>query len=446
MEARRDVFGLEDEAIDSDYLHFLYQGSEHLSAGDLNGAREALEKSYRLKPRHQKTASLLALTYFKLGVYDRALDLYHQLCDDHPTDPTLRVNMALVHLKTGRVDLAITELDRAVDLAPEHSKALNYLGLAWAQKGDLIQARDYFLRAKNDAMAAKMERQVTEQAGGPPPAAPAEAAAESAPAGEDAPPAHKETPAEAALAVAEPTAHTAPMRVILPPQPAAVETPSGQPVALASFTSAVQLNPPTGVPYSLAGAVLAIDVGGVLLTRLEGLLATIGELTFTPEMKRFRGKATDKAFGERQRRMVRVQGHGRLILARGERLFTALDLDEEAGYFREDALFSFEEKISFENGRVPSKVSPDLHLVHLRGEGAFLLSTLGPVASIEVVKGFAARVPLDGLIGWHGALAPKIVVVAEEAGAEGPLVAVELSGEGRVLVELPPPDPRVAGQ
>src|SRR5205823_4719055 len=129
------------------------------------------------------------------------------------------------------------------------------------------------------------------------------------------------------------------------------------------------------------------QVRGEMLTRLDGLVASWGSLTMKPELKRFRGKATDKPFGEGSRRMLRASGEGRYVISREGRCFTALELGDEPAYFREEVLFAFEESILFENGRVPSKGGTDLHLVHLRGRGKLLLATFGVPRAVDVQKG-----------------------------------------------------------
>src|SRR5207245_11195881 len=121
-----------------------------------------------------------------------------------------------------------------------------------------------------------------------------------------------------------------------------------------------------------------------MLTRLDGLVASWGQLSLKPELKRFRGRPTDKPFGEGARRMLRATGEGRFVIAREGRVFTALELGDEPAYFREEILYAFEESIVFENGRVPSKGGTDLHLVHLRGRGRLLLVTSGTPQSVAV--------------------------------------------------------------
>jgi uncharacterized protein (AIM24 family) len=154
----------------------------------------------------------------------------------------------------------------------------------------------------------------------------------------------------------------------------------------------------------------------------------------TPEVKRFRGRSTESAFGEGATRMHRVSGDGALLYRTGGRRFTSLDLGPDAAYLREEALFGFEQGIAFENGRVPSSTSAELHLVHLRGQGRFLLVTRGEPVTVDVVPGAPLRLPIAALVGWVGALTPRVCPLVEEGGAGG-VVAVELTGEGRVVAD-----------
>jgi uncharacterized protein (AIM24 family) len=208
--------------------------------------------------------------------------------------------------------------------------------------------------------------------------------------------------------------------------------------ALADYTDQRRLAIPAGEGgFSVGTTEVLIQVRGAMLTRLDGLVASFGSATMKPELKRFRGKATDKPFGEGARRMLRASGEGRFVISRDNRFFTALELDDEPAFFREEILFAFEESLVFENGRVPAKSGPDLHLVHLRGRGRLLLVTAaGAPRSVEVTRNEPLRIPMDQLVGWHGPLIqPRLVPIVEEAPDLG--VALELAGEGRALVDAP---------
>jgi hypothetical protein len=145
----------------------LYKGGELLAAGKVVEAKDHLERAFKLHPKNEKAQNLLGLTYFKLGLFDRAAEIYELLVRENPADPTLRVNLGLVYLKTNNLPRAVKEFETSTDLEPTHKKAHNYLGLALAQSGDYARAREHFLIAGSDAMVEKMARAISAGAAAP---------------------------------------------------------------------------------------------------------------------------------------------------------------------------------------------------------------------------------------------------------------------------------------
>ncbi len=514
---------------DEEFLQNLYKGGELLAAGKVIEAKDYLERAYELQPKNEKGQNLLGLAYFKLGLFDRAAEIYEALVRENPVDPTLRVNLGLVYLKTNAMARAIREFETSCDLAPDHKKAHNYLGLALAQLGNYAEAKDHFIAAGSDAMAQKMERALSGEATGlhrmPAPLEQQQkgfaeiegsevvaerggqqiveeraraAAAEqpgSAPAAElppevevqvtdEAPPsdsdwgaqfdkssdeleirfAEDEGPSAIGIGQAAPGAsEDAEESVVVMLHDEEVDRPAEaeqvppalegwqaqsldevQPAVLtlsSGIGSLAEMGPSLEVlkgaavaPFEVREEGAAITVTGELLTRIEGLLVSAGSLRFEPELKRFRGRSTDQSFGEGASRMMRASGQGVMVVAAPEKQrFVALELGEESAYFREDAVYAFEEPVMFENGRVPSDVTGDLDLVHLRGNGKVLIRIAGTLRSHQVRMDQPAVVPLARLVGWFGNVTPRLVPLAqEESGAlvEG---GVELSGEGFVL-------------
>ena len=146
---------------EEEFLAALYKGGELLAAGKIVDARGFLEKAHGLAPKNEKAQNLLGLTYFKLGLFDQASDIYEKLVNENPADATLRVNLGLVYLKTNNLPRCIKEFETATDLEPDHKKAHNYLGLALAQAGDYAKAKEHFILAGSDQMAEKMSRALT---------------------------------------------------------------------------------------------------------------------------------------------------------------------------------------------------------------------------------------------------------------------------------------------
>src|SRR5205814_8071033 len=147
------VFGDDaDAAENQEFDRNLVEASDSLQRGDAGGARQLLEKALRYKPRNQRARNLLGLSLFKLGELEKAESIYRSLIEDHPADPTLRVNLGLVFLKSNSSADAVRCFETALDLASDHQKAQNYLGLALAQKGELARAREGFLKDRKSVV------------------------------------------------------------------------------------------------------------------------------------------------------------------------------------------------------------------------------------------------------------------------------------------------------
>jgi uncharacterized protein (AIM24 family) len=473
---------------DDAFLTLLYRGGELLQAGQLEDARAQLEAAYQLQPDNEKGQNLLGLAYFKLGHFDRAAEIYEGLVRENSSDPTLRVNLGLVYLKSGQLPRAIREFERAVELAPDHAKAHNYLGLALAQAGEYGRAREAFLRAGSDVMAEKMARALAADrgprpaAGGMAPAALTLAAsttfvgmvAAAAPAPPDVTP-PEPRPYDAMLAQgwsgngasaeADEAGPPPPPIPLVDEQSASADSdePLGAPPVQVRLDDAGPMRPEfqerrpahgsvssaelsqlaaslrlvgegEASPFAVNEDSVLVTVRGELLVRTAGMIGFTGSLDFRPEFKRFRGRVTDRPFGEGSERVQRVLGTGAAWVAREGRRFLAVSLGDEGAYLREPMVFGFEEQVNFENGRVPSDVAPDLDLVHLAGIGQVLLSLPGALRSLEVQAESPVTVPLEHWVGWQGQIAPRVLAMPWDHPRGGAALAVELTGEGFALL------------
>jgi uncharacterized protein (AIM24 family) len=454
-------------ALEADFQRLLAHGGAAASRGELDLAREALEDALAIHARDPQVLGLLGQVFYRLGRFEDAAVAWQRLVDDNPVEPGARVNLGLAWLKARKYQDAVKQLKIALDLNPDHRKAAGYLGLAWLELGRPETAREWFLQAGSDQMVARCDELLAapapapdEEAGfdvaiteshplvpsaaavEPPMEPPSDVAAALAadlgamrdPASEQAmaPP----SPADPAP-VFEPIAASSPPSLAAPPPAAGT---AGHPT-LAGFAAARALQGPPGQIFVADGATLTVNVHGELLCRLAGLAAWRGELAFSAEVKRFRGRATDQPFGEPPEQMHRLVGEGLVVLRASGRRFTVLELGGEAGYFREAVVFGFQEAVAFENGRLPSP-GGGLDLVHLRGHGRLVLVTRSEPVAVEVTQASPVHVPLQSLVGWTGALAPRLAPLFA-GGAEGE--AVVISGEGRVLVDPGPGEPAGEG-
>ena len=396
----------EVEGLDEEFLYHLSRGADLMGRGDAEAARLALTRARDLRPKDAKVLGLLGQSLYKLGRYDEAADVYGRLVDESPADAAARVNLGLANLKAKRHAAAVRQLEIALDLAPEHRKATGYLGLAWLEQGDFVRARELFARAGSEQMVARCDELLA-----------------TAPPG----------------AVVAATVEPQPGPEATPPVPAGPE--DGPPAALVvPVEDAGEGAGEAGATFTITGERLTVRVRHDVLLRAEGLLATRGPVRLLAQMKHYRGSATEKPFGQGVRRVFRASGDGEILYRLPGLRLAAVALGREPTYLVEAAVFAFEDALSFENGRVASRIGADLDLVHLKGEGTMLLATRGEVVSLEVTLQRPARVPVCALVGWSGALTPRIELLAEDGGgggdpAAGELRAVELSGSGRVLVD-----------
>jgi len=146
-----------DAADTEDFLFHLYRGSELLQENHVHEAKEELEAALRLQPLDVKGQDLLAVVYFRLGLYPRAIRIFEELVQAYPNERTPRTNLALCYLKTGQPMNALGLLEQTVATHPTCQRAWAYLGLVYERLGEFARARDSFRHAGQEGMAKRME-------------------------------------------------------------------------------------------------------------------------------------------------------------------------------------------------------------------------------------------------------------------------------------------------
>jgi len=144
-------------AQDEVFLFHLSRGSQLLMEDKFGEAKVDLEKALALQPKDAKGQALLAIVYFRLGHYPRAISIYQNLVRDFPEDVALRINLALAFLKSGQASSAMIHIRAALDLDPEHDRAWAYLGIIYWRLGDYAAARDAFARSDQPAMVRRID-------------------------------------------------------------------------------------------------------------------------------------------------------------------------------------------------------------------------------------------------------------------------------------------------
>jgi Flp pilus assembly protein TadD/uncharacterized protein (AIM24 family) len=162
-----DAPSVPSNTTNEDFLFHLYRGSELLQDDRVHEAKEELERALAMQPRDAKGQDLLAIVYFRLGHYPRAIAIYEQLRRSSPRDPALLLNLALCYLKTGQPSFARHELAELVKIQPTHLRAWGYLGLACERLGDLEAAREAFERGGHTPRVRRMDARLAEREGDP---------------------------------------------------------------------------------------------------------------------------------------------------------------------------------------------------------------------------------------------------------------------------------------
>lgn len=104
----------------------------------------------------------LALAYFNKGEFKKSMDILRPLAASYPLDPMIRYNIGRVYYATDRIDLAIVEYKKAIDLFPDYLQAHYSLGQAKMKQGDKKGAIKHFkevVRIAPDTEMAQLSRE-----------------------------------------------------------------------------------------------------------------------------------------------------------------------------------------------------------------------------------------------------------------------------------------------
>lgn len=480
------------EQSQEDFLFHLYRGSELLQENRVLEAKEELEYALTVQPTDAKGQDLLGAVYFRLGLYPRAIQIYDSLERAFPNDASIKINLALCHLKTGQPEQARRALQDAVRINPEHKRGWGYLGLALQKLGELEASQIAFERGGHAMMAKRVtERRQRTSMPAPPEAPPPEvdegvrsvaetafseldagelrfSLAEPAPPKPNDGPWHTVEPGDAAKAagIVPRTMPPASLRqpagsihenVTVPPAsgvpkiavpagltaaPPAAPVPA-QAIAHDALPSLLALGAEQSVARLQAGVVLGrTSEEQPFAARLDSLRVVAGTVTTRVLHRRTRDAETSEVLGGIGSPVVRLTGNAEFVLgARAGHELATLALDDEIAFVREDALLGFELRLSYENGRLAVDPAGEsvprndgVHLVQLRGKGALVLEVIASLARVPCTTGRSLLVRREWVIGWLGRLVPRALPPAESPSGQRGLVA--FSGDGTVLVSI----------
>lgn len=446
------------ERAPTDASHRLNLGLVYLKLGDSDKAIGSLEASRALDPSQGRAVSYLGLAYARAGRYAEAYRSF-LLAGQNDLATEIESNLTAAERDTIQAQLRGGEARKTPPPPPKPSEPRDEVPAPPAEAPqvsmpEIVVDRPELEQQVRDADEADRAFSA--------------AALDAAAANDEAPPAPQTDPAAPAAVIDAPRM-TDSLQFVLPerdavPVPAEGQSMISRAVEVVTPTTAVATaaraastaTPPIPLsqlatehlvrpdgstdPFEVsADGALVIRVAERVLTRLDGVHVTGGELEYEPATRRSRGTQTDERFDFGGSRLHSVSGTGYLIAIPGAQHFTAVALDDDIFYLREDLVFAFEASLRWENGNVPG-LRGKLPVVQFRGDGAVALRTKQPLVRVKLPAQGVVYVDATRLAGWIGRVVPRAVVPP----SNGPMgdVCVECTGEGVVLVDpsgpLPP--------
>jgi hypothetical protein len=444
------------ERAPTDASHRLNLGLVFLKLGDAERAIEALEASRALDPSQGRAVSYLGLAYARAGRYSEAYRAF-LLAGQKELASEIELNLTDAERDAIHTQLQRSGLEPAVartQTPPDRPS------LTRDKRTTKPSEPPPPSGARLPASAPEPEQKKPEAPKQEPPKQEAKRPEPPAP---EAPPAVNTPPPETAVPSLEITAPrmTDSLQFVLPTAAPVPKLEDGrsmisQAVDAASATSGATTRaaasgnaPPMPLSQLATESLVRADdgehafevaVNGALvvrvtdrvLTRLDGVHLTGGDLAFEPAMRRSRGHQTEDAFDYGGAPLHAVTGTGYVIALAGDRVFTAVILDDDIFYLREDLVFAFEASLRWENGNIPG-LRGRLPVVQFRGDGAVALRTAKPLVRVKLPAQGVLFVDATRLAGWIGRVIPR-AVVPPSGGPMGDM-CVECTGEGVVLVD-----------
>lgn len=459
----------------NDASHHLNLGLVRLKLGDTDGAVESLETSRRLDPSQGRAVNYLGLAYARAGRYVDAYEAFliagqRDLAKEIEPNLTAEERRGVL-VRQGQLGFDEPEADeRSGEPGAASDELAGLDDLDEAPDGEQLGAASG--EGVGEDMGAQLDRELDAVEAGqrrpePRPATPPSAVRKISPpspsrafvAPPAAPPAAQTQPrasgpAPAPLSLGRPTggpgASAAPRgsaggaitRAVAIAAPASsgrdaatrVSTGNQAPIPLSELATHALVRPDDGDhPFEISdtGALL-VRVSDRVFCRMSGVYATGGQLDFEPAHRRSRGANIEELFDHGGAPLTNVSGHGYLVAFPDRGRFTAVYLDDDILYLREEKVFAFSNTLRWENGNIPG-LRGKVPVVQFRGDGAVAFRTQRTVTPIKLPASGTMFVDAAALVGWIGRVVPRAVMPA----VGGPIAAVcvECTGEGVVLVE-----------
>ena len=365
----------------------LEQGKNFLRLERIEEAIVELKSALALQPGNLRALEQLGMAHFHNGEFADAQTVYDSLVTDEPEKGDHWQNLGLVHLKLGDGKKALANFERSRLLGSDSQLLLKYEGFAFALLEQHQEAFLCFARSGDLAMKKEMALHLT----------PAQM--------EEAEYTLEGDKDDGSLEI-EVDLETSPSAPSIA-RGAAIwnRTLKGLPPSLPLKTV---LGPGAGIEQIEPGVVLC-RTNPPVFVRKDWILATAGDVAFE-DVKRRRRAQTSADFLGGNLPIVSVAGDGAVFLAsnlgsNGE-VVSAIDVDKEHIYFREEIVVAFDGGLRCENGKIPGQ---KIDVVQFRGKGRVAFCHPRGWTSIAVEEGESISVKASSILGWAQKLVPRTV-------------------------------------
>jgi tetratricopeptide (TPR) repeat protein len=136
--------------------------------------RSAALSSYlrvlELAPNNLDALRSVGNIYYDFEEFAKAIEYYQKYLALSPDDASVRTDMGTMYLYSNNIDRAITEYQTVITKKPDFFQAYFNLGIAYQEKGDTAQAREFLVKAKSltkeKAIQEQIERVLAQFSGG----------------------------------------------------------------------------------------------------------------------------------------------------------------------------------------------------------------------------------------------------------------------------------------
>jgi tetratricopeptide (TPR) repeat protein len=144
------AFGDDRPVVHADHIGastFIDKGWNKISAGDYQGAEQALNRALELSPQDAQATSLLGWAQMLQDKFDEALLNFQKVLVREPQNALARINVGYICLKKHIFGEAIEHLSRAIRLDNDKKATLYahfYLGLVYLERDMFEDAQTFF--------------------------------------------------------------------------------------------------------------------------------------------------------------------------------------------------------------------------------------------------------------------------------------------------------------